>query len=288
MHFDLHANRRFLIALSRAAAGALLFSLPMLLTMEMWSFGFTMPASRMAVLLLVTLPTLMGLAFYSGFEKPQGVVGTAVDALVAYCVGSCIAAIILAMLGVVRGGETFANEVLGKVVLQAIPASFGAVLASSQLGGGDRSSGNSERRDESRTVNSHNDVGCYLRELFLMFAGAIFLAFNVAPTEEVLLVALKISAWHAVALALFSLVVMHAFVYVVKFHGQEVVPDETSNSSVFARFTVPGYAIAMLVSFFCLWVFGRTESTSLDETLMATVVLSLPGSVGGAAARLIL
>lgn len=50
----------------------LLFSLPMLLTMELWWFGFTMPASHMAVLLLITLPTLMGLAYYSGVENPRG------------------------------------------------------------------------------------------------------------------------------------------------------------------------------------------------------------------------
>ena len=35
-------------------------------------------------------------------------------------------------------------------------------------------------------------------------AGAIFLAFNVAPTEEMILLAFRMTAWHALALALVS------------------------------------------------------------------------------------
>lgn len=280
-------THNFWIGLSRAAGGALLFSLPMLLTMEMWWLGFTMPAARMAVLLAVSLPTLMGLAYYSGFENPQGLLGTLVDAFVAYCVGVCVAACVLTITAVIRSSDTMWNEAIGKIIVQTIPASFGAVLASSQLGGSDDSVKDS-REDTSGNATAHNDLGCYFRELFLMFAGAIFLAFNVAPTDEMLAVALKMTAWHAILLGIFSLIVMHAFVFVVKFRGQESVPSESSQLSVFARFTIPGYAIALLVSIFCLWVFGRSESTAFEQTLMATVVLAMPASVGAAAARLIL
>ncbi len=67
-----------------------------------------------------------------------------------------------------------------------------------------------------------------IRNRVIGLAGAIFLAFNVAPTEEMLLVALKMTAWHAIAMGVFSLVVMHAFVFVVKFRGHKSVPDESS------------------------------------------------------------
>tara|TARA_A100001391_G_scaffold190284_1_gene162453 strand:- start:44 stop:895 length:852 start_codon:yes stop_codon:yes gene_type:complete len=277
------SSNKFLTGLARASGGALLFSLPMLLTMEMWWLGFTMPAMRLAVLLAVTLPTLMGLAYYSGFEVPQGWVGTVVDAFVAYCVGVVVASSVLVLIAVIRSSETMFSEGLGKIVLQAIPASFGAVLASSQFG-----DDNDNGRRHEPNGHAHHDLGCYFRELFLMFAGAIFLAFNVAPTEEMLVIALKMTAWHAIAMGLCSLVVMHAFVFVVKFRGQEAVPDESSQGSVFLRFTIPGYAIALLASLFCLWVFGRLEDTALEETLMATMVLATPAAVGAAAARLVL
>jgi len=281
------ATHKFWFGLSRAAGGALLFSLPMLLTMEMWWLGFTMPAARMAVLLAVSLPTLMGLAYYSGFEKPQGFLGILVDALVAYCVGIGVASCVLAITAIIRSSDTRWSEGIGKVIIQTIPASFGAVLASSQLGTHDDPA-EDKQADSSDHRDAHNDLGCYFRELFLMFAGAIFLAFNVAPTEEMLVTALKMTAWHGILMGLFSLVVMHAFVFVVKFRGQETVPHETRQLSVFLRFTIPGYAIALLVSMFCLWVFGRSESTAFDQTMMATVVLAMPASVGAASARLIL
>jgi putative integral membrane protein (TIGR02587 family) len=213
---------------------------------------------------------------------------TILDALVAYAVGTCVALTVLVGIAVLRLSETTIEEGFGKVVLQAIPAGFGAVLASSQLGIPDRASENENPSDDSSKVNSHNNLGCYLRELFIMFAGAIFLAFNVAPTEEMLVVALKLTAWHAIALQIMSLIVMHAFVFVVQFRGHKKVPETSSQLSVLSRFTIPGYAIAMLVSLFCLWIFGRTDDTAFDEILMSTTVLAMPASVGAAAARLIL
>jgi len=37
---QIHTNKTFLVGLARAFAGAILFSFPILMTMEMWSLGF--------------------------------------------------------------------------------------------------------------------------------------------------------------------------------------------------------------------------------------------------------
>ncbi|WP_442505255.1 TIGR02587 family membrane protein [Novipirellula sp. SH528] len=279
--------RRFAVGLSRAAGGALLFSLPMLMTMEMWWMGFTMRPLQIASLLAALFPILVGLAFYSGFEEPVGILGAIVDAFVAYCVGCVIAATILIVLAVLRPFNETLYEIVGKIILHAMAASFGAVLASSQMSDDDGQQEQQGRQRQS-TKHAHNNLGCYFREMFLMLAGAIFLALNVAPTEEVILVAFKMTAWHGLVLVGLSLVIMHAFVYKLKFHGQVSIPEEHSATSVFFRFTIPGYAIALLVSLFCLWVFGRTEYTAFDEVVMSTTVLAMPAAVGAAAARLIL
>ena len=63
------ANRDYAIGVARAFGGALLFSLPILMTMEMWTLGFAMDRLRLAVLMLGLLPILIGLAYYSGFEE---------------------------------------------------------------------------------------------------------------------------------------------------------------------------------------------------------------------------
>ncbi len=276
-------NRRFLVGLARASAGALLFSLPMLLTMEMWSIGATASPLRMAILHLVSLPALYGLAKFSGFEKQDGFVGLAVDVFVAYAVGWTVSVAILSSLALLDITDMSVIEIFGNVAVQTVSASIGAVFASSQLG----TSEDSDEADDTDRAGPIQQSG-YFRELFIMAAGALFLALNVAPTEEILLVAFKMSAWHAIVLTGLSLAIMHAFVFVVKFRGQEDVPEEQSAWSVFLRFTIPGYAIALLVSLFCLWSFGTTTSTSSDEVAMATAVLGLPAALGAASARLIL
>lgn len=281
------ATGKFTIGLSRAAAGALLFSLPMLLTMEMWWMGFTIQPYHAAVLLVVMFPILIGLAYYSGFEPHVTWLGAAMDAFVAYAIAVIVCLVVLFVLAIIRPPTTSWNESVGAVIMQAIAASFGAVLARSQMGA-DSSTDLQPNNKSLLPENAHNSLRCYLRELFLMLAGAIFLALNVAPTEEMVLVSFQMTAWHGIAAMFLSILIMHGFVYTVKFHGHETPSFEHSAISVFLRFTVAGYAISLMTSYFLLWSFGRLDDTGFDESLMACVVLGVPTSVGAAAARLIL
>jgi putative integral membrane protein (TIGR02587 family) len=169
-----------------------------------------------------------------------------------------------------------AREIIGKISIQAVPGSIGAMFAQSELGGKDR------KKEQKRR---HAGYG---GEIFIMAAGALFLAFNVAPTEEMLLIAHQMSVWHSIALALVSLLVMHAFVYALEFHGTASIPPETRFWSVFLRYTIVGYAVALLMSLYILWTFGRTDGLAFTQTVSILVVLGFPSAVGVAAARLIL
>ena len=86
------ANRVFLIGLGRAFGGALIFTLPMLMTMEMWWLGFSMQPWKLALLLLATIPLLIGLSHYMGFEETFGFKDDALDSFVALAVGFIAAA----------------------------------------------------------------------------------------------------------------------------------------------------------------------------------------------------
>ena len=270
------ANRAFLVGLARAFGGAIVFSLPTLMTMEMWSFGFSMDPLKLALLLVLVAPLLVGLSHFVGFEPTFGWKDDAVDAMVAYAVGFIAAAPILALFGVIAPGMS-ATEIVGKIALQAVPGSIGALLAQSQFGGENRS----DRRREAR-----GDT--YGGETFFMAVGAVFLSLNLACTEEMVLIAYQMTAWHALGLAAASLLIMHWFVYRVGFHGASSVPDGAHPAGVFARYTVVGYAICLMISVYILWTFGRTEGASLEEVARATIVLGFPSAVGAAAARLIL
>ena len=269
------SKRAFLVGIARGCGGALLFSLPMLMTMEMWSLGFTVAPERLALLLAVNLPLLLLLALESGFEQTPGLREKLRDAFVAYAIGILASLAILAIFGLLRSDQP-AREMVGMVAIQAVPASIGAVLARSQLGG--NAAQNAEGSADMR----------YINELALMAIGALFLCLNVAPTEEVILIAYKMSAWQGLALILLSLAVMHGFVFALGFRGSHAVPEGHSRRGAFFRFTLPGYVLALGVCVYVLWTFGRTDGIAAGQTLMTVIVLGFPAAIGAAAARLIL
>ena len=271
LSFDRRRELGYARDLGRAFGGALLFSLPLLMTMEMWWFGFILEPLRLAVFLLVALPLLFGLAFYAGFSASHRGVGHALlDTLVALAVGFLVAAAVLALFGVLES-DAPPRQIAGQLVLQAVAGAIGALLAGRQL-----SAGESEVGDE--------DQATYPGELFLMVAGALFLALNMAPTEEMILIAYRMSPAHVAALVVVSIGLMHAIVYKVGFAGQEA---HDRPFAAFVHYTLAGYGLVLLTSLYVLWVFGRTGGHGLAEIVDAVVVLSFPGALGAAAARLL-
>ncbi|TFZ01024.1 TIGR02587 family membrane protein [Ramlibacter rhizophilus] len=269
------SNREFGKGLARAYAGALIFGLPLFMTMEMWELGVHLPAWKLVTLLVLFFPFLVVLSWHVGFEDTFSWRGDVVDALVAYGVGFTASAAALGLIGVLTP-EGSLREAVGKVTLQAVPGSIGALLAQSQLG---------ERgpRDAQPSGEEH-----WASEVFIMAVGALFLSFNLAPTQEMLLIALRIGAGQALLLMAVSLALMHAFVYGVAFRGQPAVAAHESGWPLFLRFTVVGYALALLLSAFMLWMFGSLEGSGLVPALKAVAVLGFPAAIGAAAARLIL
>jgi len=273
---DRHTNLKFAQGLMRALAGAVIFGLPILMTQEMWSLPFHMSSLRLALLIALLFPFLVALSWHVGFEPTFSLTEDALDALVAWLVGFLAAAIVLFLLGELERGDGL-REALGKVSLQAVPGSIGALLAQSQFGeaeeGGARIRGGREE---------------YFSELFIMAVGALFLGFSVAPTEEVLIIAQRLGGAHTLWLAVATLLVMHALVYGAAFRGQPADRLRAPWWSMFARFTVVGYAIAIALCAFLLWVFGRLDGLPPPAAMAPVVVLAFPAAIGAAAARLLL
>jgi len=255
--------------LARAAAGALIFSFPLLMTMEMWEFGFHMDRLRLGLFILVIAAVVFGLSRFAGFRDTSSLADDALDALAALLVGALVSAALLAVLGLLTL-DMSAREIIGMTAVQAAPASVGAVLANKQLQAG-------------RTRRPKEDRAGYLGQLFLMGAGALFFAFNVAPTEEMILISYKMTAWHALALIALSLFVLHVLVFSVGFAGQEA---QEGHVQAFAHYTLAGYGIALLVSLYILWTFGRLES-GVGGAVRTAIVLGFPGALGAATARLV-
>jgi putative integral membrane protein (TIGR02587 family) len=270
-------NKDYAIGLGRAFGGAVIFAIPLLMTMEMWWLGFSMEPGRLLLFMSINFSILIGLSYFAGFERTFSWKEDAMDAFAAFGVGILTSAAMLALLAVITFDMTW-GEIVGKVALQSVPASIGAMLGRKQLGGGQDTQAEEERKAEAG----------YGGELFLMLAGALFLALNVAPTEEMILIAYQMSPWHTLALGFLSIILLHVLVYTVGFSGQESRPEGGTFLSTFFHFTLAGYGIALLISFYVLWTFGRTEDVAPTEIASMVVVLGFPASLGAATARLVI
>jgi putative integral membrane protein TIGR02587 len=258
----------------RAFGGAIVFALPMLMTMEFWELGFVIDPIRLLIFVLVAVPVLTELSRRIGFESSQRLGTNLIDAFFALLIGAVTAVVVLTVFDALTL-EMSTRETVGKVAIQTVPAAIGALLARAQFG----EQSEDEVGEESET---------YGGEMLLMAIGALFLGFNIAPTEEVVLIAYRITPWHALGLVAVSLMIMHGFVFAVSFRGGTTLDPETPWWSAFLRLTLPGYMIALAVSLYVLWTFHRIDDVPVSLALFTVIVLGLPSSVGAAAARLIL
>lgn len=262
-------------ALARAFGGALLFSFPLLMTMEMWALGAGVDRVRLLVFLLAAMPMLLGLSYFAGFEPTFRLKDEVLDALAAFAVGFLLSAALLALFGELGRHGPFAPPDLGKVALCAVPGAIGALVAGKQLG---------ERGPNDPEKQRAGPLG----ELFLMAVGGLFLAFNVAPTEEVVLIAYQMNPLHIALLMALSILLLHAFVYRLGFPGESRRREAGGPLHTFVAYTAPGYGVALVVSLYMLWTFGRTDGIALHEIAAMTIVLAFPAAIGAATARLVI
>jgi len=261
--------------LARAFAGAILFAFPLLMTMEMWWLGFYVDRDRLFLFLVFTLILLVPLSYFVGFERTGGTSEDVLDAIVAFGVGAVASTIMLTVFGIVTPSMP-PSEIIGKIAIQTVPASIGAIVSRGQLGSAQTDTQAKERK------------AGYPGQLFIMLAGAVFLTFNVAPTEEMVLIAFKMTYIHALALIILSVGALHAFVFALDFKGTEKVPEGMGFPWLLISRSIAGYAIALIVSLYVLWTFGRTDGASFAQIAMMTTVLGFPAALGAAAARILI
>lgn len=271
----------FLVDLARAYGGAILFSFPILMTMEMWWLGFAIDSWRLLIFTILVIPLLIGLSHYDGFEDTFSGLDDVRETFIAYFVGFTSSAVMLYLFGVLGHDHSF-DEVAGKISVQSVTASIGAMFAQSLLGGAGQNPQDEGPAKRKRSAS-------YWGQLFLTVVGAIFLSMSVAPTEEMTLISYQMTPVHTLGLIAVTLGAMHAFISAAERRGERIgVAGKTTFPSLFARYTVVGYAAVLGVSYYVLWTFGSIDGMSLGEQLRATVVLGFPAGLGGAASRLIL
>lgn len=265
---------------ARGVAGGLLFSLPLLYTMEVWWSGFLAPPWRLAAYVIGTFALLLGYNHFVGIRADSSFADVIIESFEEMGIGFVLAALVLWLLGQITL-EMPVDEVLGKIVIEAMTVAIGVSVGTAQLGADD---GDKGRDDEGEGDEAGNTIG---RQLVIALCGAVLFAANVAPTEEIVMIAVEVSTGRLLGLVAFSLALAALVLYYSEFAGsrQHVRFDRHHDVLVGSVIT---YAVALVASGLILWFFGRFDGHTPILCLAQAVVLGVPATLGASAGRLLL
>jgi putative integral membrane protein (TIGR02587 family) len=275
---------------ARGIAGGLIFSLPLLYTMEMWWIGFTLHPLRLLVGLAASFALLLGYNFFVGIRHDTCFLEVAIDSIEELGIGLVLSTFILFLLGRITPDMAL-SEAVGKILIEAIVVAIGVSVGTAQLG----NNGQSGSNDDSDSGTGPNDSNGYegarvdgLRgQVVIAACGAFLFAANVAPTEEIIMLAVEMSPWQLLALAMFSIGLGALVLFCSNFKSAQTYSPGGDWASVIAG-TFISYAVALVVSASVLWFFGRFDGAGLETTVAQTIVLGLAASLGASAGRLLL
>lgn len=271
----------------RGSVGGLLFSLPLLYTMEVWWAGFISNPLRLLIYVLATFTLLLGYNRYAGLRCDASPVEVAIDSVEEMGIGLLISAIFLWLIGQLTSDMTV-NEIVGKITVEAMTVAIGVSVGTAQFGG---SEGNEDdtgmEEDKSPSPLLTQEDSKFGKELTIALCGAVLFAANVAPTEEIIMIATQITSGRLLGLAIASILLGALILFYIEFTGsQRFTKDRSIITVVFG--TVVTYCVALVASAAILWFFGRFDGIAPITCLAETVVLGLAATLGASAGRLLL
>ncbi len=271
--------------LARAVGGSMLFGMPLLFTMEMWWIGEYAARPGLLGFLAVTFVINVALARMSGFrDEEQTFGGDVAQAVEAMAVGVVVSLLVLAALGRFDSGATL-HATLGMVVVQVIPLSLGAMVANLVFSpDSDRVHGTDGGGDDGPGPPGKE----LLSDVAATLAGATFVGFAIAPTEEISMLASGLNIWNLLAMVALSLLAGYLIVFASGFDPSH---HKAHQGGYFQR-PISETALATVVSMVAatglLVGFGQLSFDDPPLAAMTKVlVLAVPASIGGAAGRVV-
>lgn len=266
-------------------SGGFLFGVPLLYTMEVWFIGSYVEPEILLLILLITFVLLFILNRVEGFRLSRKDYQTNLDAFAesveALAIGIILSIGTLLLLQRIDG-QTSLSEILGKIVFEAVPFAFGVGLSRLILSG-ERSSNN----HTPQTNPSRGEITETLADFSATAIGAVIIAFSIAPTDEVAVIAAASSPPWLIVVVVVSLLVSYSIVFAAGFTTQAKRRQQRGLFQTPFSETIFSYLVSLLVAMMMLWFFQRiTPSDPLELWLRYTIILGLPATIGGAAGRL--
>ena len=280
--------------LIRGASGGFLFGIPLIYTMEVWWIGSHVEPPLTLGLLVITYVVVLFFNRIEGFRrhKRDDWLDAALESLEALAIGLVCSALILVLLQRVTL-ETSVDEALGKIIFEGVPFALGAALARLILSGEEgvskptQSSDRSGNRQKKRTTHSKIIFKDTLADLSATLMGAMIIAFNIAPTDEIPQLAAAASPPWLLAIMVASLIISYGIVFASGFTSQQKRQQQQGLFQTSESETIFSYLVSLLASALMLWFFQRLSfSDPWFLWLRYTLILGLPATIGGAAGRI--
>ncbi len=274
---------------ARGIAGGLLFSFPLLYTMEVWWTGFMVTPLQLIAMIVATYILLLGYNHFAGLRADASWRTVFIDSVEEMGIGILIAFFVLLLLNRIEWHSMALDEIVGKTIVEGMIVSIGVSIGTAQLGGGN----DDDEEKERDKVNEEfwKNAGWWQRKLGLVvlaLCGSILVGGNVAPTEEVVLMAFEATPFQILLMAVFSLVLSALIVFFSDFKGATTQGGPNSLAVNVITDTCLSYLTALGASAVCLYFFGRFGGVNFYVAFSQCIVLGVLSSLGASAGRLLI
>ena len=244
--------------------------------MEVWWAGFLASPVRLLAGLAATFCLLILYNLYAGLRSDASAVEVLIDSVEELGLGLVGAALLLWLLDRIDLSMD-PMEVIGKIVVEGLTMAIGFSVGTAQLGGAPAR--------EQGALPAYRDHEPW-RHLALAACGSLLFASNVAPTEEIVVLAAELSLPALLGLAGLSAaigaIILHYSDFTASVSGGEAgLVGSMRNTSL-------SYAVALLVAAGLLWFYGRFTDVTILAMCAQTVVLGFAAMLGASAGRLLL
>ncbi len=276
----------------RGIIGGLLFSLPMLYTMEVWWTSFEVSPWQLVLYVVVTFVLLLGYNTYAGLRASACWEEVVVDSVEEMGIGLVLSFLFLWLLGQVDLDEMSLERIVYMTVIEAMPVAIGVSVGTAQLG----SAGEDEEEEDTEKAPTASEFfkqdggqSSTKEQIFLATCAGMLFGAHIAPTDEVMVIATDVTPLQLLLMFLVSLLITGGILFYVGFRGAYETPANELPSALEVIWGLSiTYASAFCVSAGALWFFGRFEGNGFQICVEATVVLAMASALGAAAGRFLL
>ncbi len=270
------------------ASGGFLFGIPLLYTMEVWFIGSYVQPSMLLSILAVTSIVIFIINRIEGFrpQESETLPGAIAETIETLAIGMVCSALMLVILKRIDL-QTSLTEALGKIIFEGVPFSLGVAFSRSLLSG-DGEVDSDEGRDRSGAKNqSQTSWQDTTADFGATLIGALFIAFSIAPTDEITVLAASASSPWLLIIMFTSLLVSYCIVFASQITNYQQRLHQLGVFQSPVSETVISYLVSLFISMLMLWFFQKIAfGDPWYIWLRYSIILGLPASIGGAAGRL--